>query len=312
MNNFGKHITQILLLGIIIYSGYFFRDDWKAALFPVVPCAKPITYSLAAFDSRFGISQEEFLDIVEEAEKGWEDAAGKQLFSYDEEGPLEINLLYDYRQQATDRLSDVGVAINEDKSTYNKVKAEYDALLSRFNREKDAYEREAASYDASKDAYDEKVEYWNSQGGAPAAEYQTLKREQERLDAAARTLNRKAAELNSLSRDINGTAAILNDLVKKLNIKVATFNTIGASTGEEFNEGEYIRDKEGTRINIYQYEDKMKLHRLLQHELGHALGLDHVEDDEAIMYRLNSSSNAELTDSDVAELKRVCTQTPKE
>ena len=306
MTNSNRTISYVLLAGVIISTGYFSRDNWRNFLFPFKPCEKPIEYSLGDFDNRFGISKEVFLAKISEAELVWEEALGKELFTYSENGKMKVHLVYDYRQQTTDRLTAVEGSISADKVEYHTLRIDYDNQKQEYNQKSKEHDQRSEEYDKDLARYDADVEYWNDKGGAPEKEYQVLKVEQERLNTEAEILNKKASELNSLVKKIEETAAEVNDLAKKLNIKVETFNTIGDTTGEEFSEGEYVRDEEGERINVYEFETETELQRLLEHELGHALGLNHVEDPHAIMYQMNSSNNLALTPDDLGELLAIC------
>ena len=40
--------------------------------------------------------------------------------------------------------------------------------------------------------------------------------------------------------------------------------------------------------------------------MGHAVGIDHVGDPEAVMYKLNMGENLTATATDLAELNKVC------
>ncbi len=300
-------ITAILLL---LGLGYYYRDDagrfLRGLLNRLQPCQRPILYSIANLDPRFGLTKTELLNDIGLAEKIWESPINKQLFEYSPSGDLKINFIYDYRQKATDALRKIGLVINDDQSTYNALKAKYDLLVASYNQEKAQLVTLTTTYNADKSAYEQAVNYWNGQGGAPKAEYNALEQKRIDLNNQVAVINQVESSLNASVDTINSAGIILNKLIATLNLQVSTYNTVGASTGKEFNEGEYVSDASGTAINIFQFNDTNQLVRVLAHELGHALGLGHLNNPKAIMYYLNEGMNEKLTADDLAALKKAC------
>ena len=119
-------------------------------------------------------------------------------------------------------------------------------------------------------------------------------------------INQHVSTVNSLVDRIKQVEGVLNNQVATLNLKVKNYNSLGDSTGREFNEGEYVRNASGTKINIYQFKDEGQLIRVLAHELGHAIGLDHIDNPKAIMYYLNEGVNEKLTPDDLTALRNRC------
>lgn len=306
---FSKIINTIILV-ILLAAGYVFRAPiytaWQNLYHQYFPCRAPLAYSIGNFDERFGIAKTDFFKAIAEAAGIWEKAINKDLFTSASDGDLKINLVYDERQAATVKLRQLGIEIKDDRATYDMLKEKYESLKILYAAQKQALDAMIVSYEKAKREYEAAVAMWNKRGGAPKEEFVRLETERTALNEQITAINVAQDRLNETVDTLNATATFLNKLVKDLNLTVGRYNNIGQEQGEEFQEGVYKRDASGVEIIIYQFDDRAKLVRVLEHEFGHALGLEHVENPKAIMYRLNQASNEKLTVDDVNALKALC------
>lgn len=273
-----KFILGILLLASIAFAGFLYLNKKG-------PCEVPITYTLGTFDTRFNISKANFMSDVESATHVWENSIGKNLFEYAPvknepligifkyfiRQPITINLIYDSRQKTSDAQRVVISAIDETKSTASEIKQQFLALENRYK--------------------------------IAQTEYLSLLSEYKNRRGDRNTLEAKRLEVNGLADDVNALVKKYNYLVNSVN---TTINKINQTASQEFEEGEYVSDSKGERINIYEFGNGDILTRVLTHEFGHALGLDHNSNPNSIMYYLNTSKNIVPTKEDVGELRVIC------
>ncbi len=267
------------------------------------PCGSPVEYSLGTLDARFGISKTDFLAIMADAEEIWEKAAGKELFVYSEEGSLPINLIYDERQEVADRNKGLENRIDETKDTADSVKAQFESLKARHEAGQAEYESMIAAFERAQNSYNTKVTYWNEQGGAPKNEFQKLENDRVELKRLQGILEAKRIEVNALGDQVNLLIKKYNSLVRAVNSNI---DTINLSADKEFEQGEYIAKGGSEEINVYEFTTKEQLSRVILHEFGHALGIDHNDNPDSVMYYLNEAEGLVLSPEDVRDLKAVC------
>lgn len=278
-----------VLLGLLVVLGLIaavlprvpqVSDDLEALIYS---CRRPIYYHAGTIDERFKLSASQLNEASKNAETIWEKPSGKDLFAFNQLQGITINLVFDERQQLTEQAEGLEGGIEQGKKSYNALVAKHEALTGQFQSQKQKYNSDVA--------------YWNTHGGAPPAEYDRLREE-------GRQLNATVDEINSLVEQINA-------LSKKLNLRVGEFNKI---TGE-FNETLTVKPEAGlyspleASITIYQFASRAELELTIAHELGHALGIGHLEQADALMNPQITDSTY-LTQADLDELTAVC-ETPR-
>ncbi|MBI3261011.1 matrixin family metalloprotease [Candidatus Berkelbacteria bacterium] len=278
-----------MLLGFLVILGLLgavaprvpqVSNDLQALIYA---CRRPIRYQAGTIDERFKLRSGELKQASKNAETIWENRSGKDLFVFDESQGITINLVFDERQQLTEQAGGIEGNIEQGKKSYNALVVKHDALVRDFQ--------------TRLKKYNEEVSYWNTHGGAPPAEFERLREE-------GRQLNAMVDEVNSLVEQINS-------LAKKLNLRVGELNKIT----NEFNETLTVKPEAGlyspleASITIYQFASRSELELTIAHELGHALGIGHLEQADALM-NPQITNQTHLVQGDLDALNQVCS-TPR-
>lgn len=121
------------------------------------PCRRALSYRIGSFDGKFGISRDDFLQALREAEEVWEKPTGKNLFTYDPTGFIAINLEYDKRQETSDKLKDIDKKMGDSKTQFTTLKSRYDSLQSRYESDRKKFELANMEYTVLNGLYEKKL-----------------------------------------------------------------------------------------------------------------------------------------------------------
>lgn len=281
-----KVIGFLLVVGFI--SFIFLSIDVSKQLqsaFPE-PCSEAITYKIGTVSSVYNISEEELKKILQQVDTVWSGAVNKNLFKYSETGSIAVNLVFGEQQRFINKERAASVKINAQKTSYRHKERALERIKEDHQELKNEYE-------------------------ALVSDFRDLPSNGRSRSKAKRLINQirqKEAALNSKTEMINRHIQELNNISTRISEMVDAYNEEYGSL-RKFNQGDYQETAEGKNINIYGYEDHAELQLVLAHEMGHALGLEHVQNSESVMYYLMQDQPTErlaLTAQDIAALEARC------
>lgn len=280
MKRLFKLAFLIVIVGTVIYTvsskdTYFYR--WLNFSF----CDKPIHYKIGKVDNQFNLSLDQLKDSAQAGAAIWNGILRKELFTYDPNALLEISLIYDERQRALRTVTTEKELVEKDKNLLD-VSAE-------------SFEQKKAEVEEKLHQLNSDIQYYNSIGGAPKDVY-------DQLISRQKNIQREIAEINAFANSLNQKADEINSKIEGVNKSVGNFNEILQTLPEE---GLYIAHE--NKIEIYIVENENRLAITIAHELGHALGLDHIAKESAIMNPTASETTA-VTQEDKDLLVSYCKQ----
>lgn len=280
-------VAILLIAGILFVVKYFILDNGIRSVFPG-PCQRTITYSIGQISPIYDLDESTLKTMLNEIDNAWSAAAGKNLFEYDSNSSLSINLIYEEEQRFLNKEQSIASRIEYEKMSYKNTEHELLKLKERYKQEKKKY--------------DEAITEYNKMMEKPSTQVQNdITRQAHEIEERRRKLNDLASQINEKVENVNRISERIDEMLADYN---AHFDTTKA-----FNQGDYQSSITGKVINIYGYRNLDELKLVLAHEMGHALGLQHVQNPESIMYYLmkdQSTGQLRFTNQDTAALNNLC------
>lgn len=282
-----------LLLVVLLLSLFAFEYHRRA-------CRAPITYRIGSVDERFGMSRESFANVVDRAAGRWRAATQRELFKVADAGGMEINLVYDHRQAAIDRMKALGLRVG-------RSRGECEILLTQFQSMKVAYEAKGQELLTEAQSYHDDVKAFNATVARPLEpqEIAQIQAQKRHLDNWQQNLEIKQMEHHERGQELKALADLVNEMAEVHNLQVRDYQTTGDALGAEFSQGLYRFQKGRESIHIYHFETEDSLERVLVHELGHALGIEHLPNSKAVMHRLMTTDDPTLNSDDIQAAQKV-------
>ncbi len=274
MDTWIKYARTISFCAFVILAVYYLRtSNTRDAMSSswTRSCTEPVGWYIGEIDERFGFSHAQVLEAAELAAAVWNaDRPRRPYFVYDASGTLPIHLKYDHR---------VNQIVGEQED-FQRLIAEYHDQLAAYNDRLEKYEADLKRFNEGRVRGHRNLDRMRLN-----RESEELQREQQRLAEITQSLEQQKPQRRG---------------VQHLHIGHYQRQVLRSRGVERIVE---------EQIFIMQASDFEELVLVLAHELGHSLGVEHVDDAEAVMHPYGTvppHGRIRLTPADREALRAAC------
>lgn len=244
-----------------------------------------IRYKIAELDPRFGLSQEELIQLTEEATQIWTQATGKEYFVYDPNARLGLHFIYDDRQQETEQRKQHLQHIDRKQQQWSNKKQQVDQFSRELDQNRASLEEKRQALEDLVTLYNQYIMQINQQGGAYPKKKMQLEQEAKNLETRLNQMKFEIDQHNFNILRLNQQVDELNQMNLQIDQVIQNFNQ--SFQPRLFDKGLF----NGKDIHIYEFENIDDLRLTLAHEFGHALGLKHHNEPTALMFPMLKDQN---------------------
>jgi len=306
-------ITNMLIVTAILLGYVLFFQTGEADTEHTAPCSEPLEIGVGSLDDRFQLDRVTLGNALRDVADLWSSAMGAPVVAYSEDAELMVNLVYAEEQQLTDSERQFRDRLQSESMSIEMMERRFNERENEYEKKARNYEKEMEELQVSIDRLNQWVNIHNRNGGFNEDELRQYDYRKASIDNRSEALERQQAELMKDAETLNRMISDLNRRIEDKNELVDEYNR--TFTGErKFTQGAYEWNQNGKSIQVFQFSSLDELKLVLAHEVGHALGLPHVENPASVMYYLMGNQKVNglaLTGEDIEALKAICSDQVK-
>ncbi|MFW1953387.1 matrixin family metalloprotease [Acinetobacter beijerinckii] len=295
-----NRIIVIVIVVFILWSGYQTRQHpqlkFNALLDRIIhPFDHRLRYRIADVDPRFKLSIEQVQEISQQATQIWKDGTGQDYFVYDPNAQLAIRLIYDERQQESEQRREHITQLEANQQAWKDKKQQLDHIEKEVIRSKQFLDLKQQQLNQQIQQYNQ--ERLSAQQNQASSAY--FQQRQQLLQTNIELVRQEINQYNQRINQLNQKVDELNALNQQLDASVQQYKQ--RFKPHLFHKGLF----NGKEILIYEFESTDDLRLTIAHELGHALGLEHSDDPQALMHPImkdQDTAHFRLTQADISLL----------